>query len=177
MGYDISKISFKGDLAFLSNMYPATISFLGEECGLSEELFPFEFDGSKHKSSEHLYQSLKSHDPKWKALVASTSSAKKVKTLARKHLNKDYAIRDDWAGEVRIDAMRCAVYLKFIQNPQLAKKLIRFKGTIIEKNCWGDTFWGECEGEGSNNLGILIMEVRILLLSMEAAMSEKGFLS
>ena len=31
---------------------------------------------------------------------------------------------------------------------------------LVEKNDWGDTFWGVCSGKGENYLGRLLMQVR-----------------
>ena len=31
---------------------------------------------------------------------------------------------------------------------------------LVEGNYWGDTFWGICNGEGTNWLGILLMAER-----------------
>jgi len=31
---------------------------------------------------------------------------------------------------------------------------------LIEGNTWGDRFWGVCDGEGQNQLGRLLMELR-----------------
>jgi len=52
------------------------------------------------------------------------------------------------------------LYLKFTQNPDLGDKLLATEGLIEEKNSWGDTFWGTCEGVGQNHLGRLLMKTR-----------------
>ena len=31
---------------------------------------------------------------------------------------------------------------------------------LIEGNNWGDTYWGKCNGQGLNRLGILLMQIR-----------------
>jgi len=34
---------------------------------------------------------------------------------------------------------------------------------LVEGNTWNDTFWGVCRGEGQNNLGKILMKVRMEL--------------
>jgi predicted NAD-dependent protein-ADP-ribosyltransferase YbiA (DUF1768 family) len=50
--------------------------------------------------------------------------------------------------------------LKF--NQLFFKRMLMQTGErqLIEGNTWGDTYWGVCDGEGENNLGKLIMQVR-----------------
>lgn len=155
--YDLSKIAFKGEKKFLSNMHPAPIVFdeLAEEISLP----PFNYDGKTYPSSEHLYQALKSDSLEWKEMVLATESGEKVKTLARKHLGKTYPMREDWE-DVKLNAMRIAVTLKFDQNRELKDKLSEIKGEITEENCWGDTFWGTVDGVGENHLGKILMSYR-----------------
>ena len=51
--------------------------------------------------------------------------------------------------------------IKFTQNPNLGKLLIETQNEeIIEGNDWDDTFWGVCNGEGQNNLGKILMQIR-----------------
>jgi len=42
----------------------------------------------------------------------------------------------------------------------LRDRLLAIEGLIEEKNSWGDTFWGTCEGVGQNHLGRLLMKTR-----------------
>ena len=34
---------------------------------------------------------------------------------------------------------------------------------LVEGNTWNDTYWGICRGEGQNNLGKILMKVRMEL--------------
>lgn len=38
---------------------------------------------------------------------------------------------------------------------------------LIEGNSWGDTFWGECNGIGENNLGKILMKIRKEIVDLE----------
>lgn len=78
-------------------------------------------------------------------------------------------LRSDWE-EVKLDVMRDVVFAKFFQNPELAKRLLATGGSnLIEGNNWHDTFWGvDSEtGEGQNNLGKILMEIRAELKNPE----------
>jgi len=53
------------------------------------------------------------------------------------------------------------VRAKFVQNPDLAAKLIATGDEeLVEGNTWGDTYWGVCRGVGQNKLGKILMQVR-----------------
>ena len=57
--------------------------------------------------------------------------------------------------------MKDIVRAKFSQNEELAKKLLATNDEyLIEGNTWGDRFWGTVNGEGRNQLGIILMQVR-----------------
>ena len=63
--------------------------------------------------------------------------------------------------------MKDGLYAKFTQNSELYNLLLSTGSSIlIEGNQWQDTFWGVVNGEGQNNLGLLLMllrnELRIL---------------
>ena len=160
MAYDLSEIAFKGEKKFLSNMYKAPIH-LSIEDSFARKTPYISFDGTIYPTSEHFYQSMKSDSKEWKALVSSTPDGEKVKTLARKHLikKKTYKMREDW-DIIKIPVMAVAVYLKFSQNKELHDKLSKIDGKISEVNCWGDTFWGVCNGVGQDNLGKIITRYR-----------------
>jgi predicted NAD-dependent protein-ADP-ribosyltransferase YbiA (DUF1768 family) len=56
--------------------------------------------------------------------------------------------------------MYAVLDLKFSQNAYLLNKLRQITGEIVEDNTWGDTFWGQCNGMGQNQLGKLLMKIR-----------------
>ena len=50
---------------------------------------------------------------------------------------------------------------KFTTNQKLQKQLLATGDQHLEEtNKWGDTFWGVCNGVGSNHLGKILMKVR-----------------
>ena len=160
------KVEFKNEKRFLSNMFPCKIKF--EENEFTKRFQEFTPDNQIYKSSEHLYQALKSKDPKWHEYIRGIERPEKTKTAARKLLSTQetlfdgefsFIMRKDW-DKIKLKAMEMILYLKFSQNPELLAKLKQIQGKIEERNCWNDTFWGTVDGKGKNHLGRLLMEVQ-----------------
>jgi len=148
MAVDWDKVEFKGEKRFLSNMYVCNIIY----------------KGIKYGSSEHIYQAMKSENREYQEYIRMLEEPKKTKKEADRLLGETYKIREDW-DEVKVALMEEILYLKFTQNPNLRDKLLAIEGLIEEKNSWGDTFWGICEGVGQNHLGRLLMKTRDKLCS------------
>lgn len=127
---------FVGEYEYLSNFYEA----------------PLAYKGVMYLSSESAYQAHKfteNHkDFSWLTPM-------KAKKLARKR-----EVREDWE-EVKYQIMLEIVREKFTQNWHLQNKLIETGDVLlVEGNYWGDTYWGVCNGEGTNYLGKILMQVR-----------------
>ena len=138
--------NFSGEYEFLSNFYEVPVRY---------EYF--------YGSSEAAYQAQKAANLADK-LEFLNYNPKKAKRRARK-----IPVRADW-DSVKISFMRDIVFAKFTQNPELAKKLLATGDSeIVEGNYWHDTFWGVDDetGEGENNLGKILMEIRAGLNNRE----------
>lgn len=91
-----------------------------------------------------------------------------------KRLGRKAKLRPDW-DDVKVNVMRGLVMRKFLDHPELAEQLVSQTGDafLVEGNWWHDNFWGVCKcGSCSskthanfNNLGIILMEVRDLIVS------------
>ena len=126
--------SFRGKHAFLSNMFEAPV--MG------------------YKSAEAAFQASKASNEADRAKFKNLSG-KEARALGRK-----IKLRSDW-NNVRVDVMRDIIRAKFRENPELAKQLLATgNANLVEGNTWGDTFWGEVNGLGQNQLGKILMEVR-----------------
>ncbi len=138
---------FRKELAFLSNFYEA----------------PFEINGVKYKTVEHYFQSEKAtgSKDKEKIIIAKTPAD-------AKRLGKQIELRSDW-DEVKDQVMFDGILNKFLQNKDIAEKLIKLEGEIVEYNKWHDNYWGFClckrcqRKKKLNKVGKILMEVRNLL--------------
>jgi ribA/ribD-fused uncharacterized protein len=138
---------FSGKYRFLSNFY---------------ELAPV-FYRNPYETSEHLYNALKTVDPAEAMWVANADTPGEAKRRGQQ-----VTLRPDWKSGERLRAMRLAVGQKFLQHYDLRQRLLATgDALLIETNTWHDNFWGdcicgapECQTEGENNLGWILMELR-----------------
>jgi len=141
--------SFTGKYAFLSNFFPARIT-----SKKARIIYP---------TSEHAFQALKSLNLTVRRVIAlcpTPGDAKRAGRVVPLRPNWDYIKRN-----VMLKVLRA----KFKQNPELAELLLTTGDSIlIEGNHWGDTYWGVYKGQGTNWLGILLMQVRKELIDARA---------
>lgn len=134
---------FSGDHAFLSNFYPATVTWLGVE------FYP---------TVEHAYQAAKTEDPQGREMIRQATTPGIAKRLGRK-----VPMRRDW-DEIKLNVMLNLVHQKFYDHDDLRRMLLDTGDQmLIEGNTWGDTFWGVYKGFGYNHLGHILMQVRDLV--------------
>ncbi len=180
---NLDNIEFKNEKRFLSNMFKTEIKFEDNFHGtkLSKRFKRIKFDNFTYESSEHIYQMLKSEDPRWHEIIRSEKDPLKTKSLAKKHLRKAselkdmeltedsmlFAIREDWENDFQLEVMEVVLMLKFSQNKIIQDKLVNYEGYIEERNDWNDTFWGTYLGRGQNNLGKMLMKMRELFKQVE----------
>ncbi len=130
---------FLGIYWFLSNFYPAAITFEGD-------IYP---------TVEHAYQAAKTLDEGERRFIRSAGPPGKAKRAGRK-----LALRPDWL-DLRYQIMYGLVRQKFNWHPDLMDRLRQTEdATLIEGNSWGDTYWGISNGVGENNLGKILMAIR-----------------
>lgn len=138
--------SFDGKYRFLSNFFPCA----------------FMWNGVIWTSVEHAFQAMKTRDRRVQENIRLLPTAYKAK-LAGKRLK----LRSDW-DQVRVPYMQKFVDLKFAYDSELGRKLLATGDTeLIEGNTWGDTFWGQCNGAGANQLGLCLMKRRDVLRKLE----------
>jgi len=144
--------SFSGRYNFLSNFYSVKI----------------EHQGIKYPSVEHYYVAMKVKTDQQidgrniamidcRELIARMPQASKVKQFG-----KIIKVRRDW-DDVKLDVMLWGVREKFKQEDLKQMLLDTGEQELVEGNTWNDTFWGVCRGEGQNNLGKILMKVRMEL--------------
>ena len=130
---------FQGEYRWLSNFWPCEV----------------EFEGIIFPSVEHAYQAVKSHSmrQRMKFLKLTAGQAKRQYVLKSQ-------LTPYWEAR-KTHVMWKLLKSKFLENDDLLAKLKSTKGReLIEGNTWGDTFWGQVDGKGDNNLGKMIMMIR-----------------
>lgn len=114
----------------------------------------FVYDGIQYQNAESAFQSQKCANKEDRKQFSKLNS-----TEARK-LGRKVSLRKDWES-VKVNEMRKIVKEKFLQNPDLQKKLIETNSEYLEEgNTWGDRLWGTVDGCGANLLGQILMELR-----------------
>lgn len=130
---------FRGGYFFLSNFYP-------------EPLF---WRGRLYQTAEHAYQAAKAAAPEAAERIAAALTPGAAKRMGRR-----VVLRNDWE-QVKLRTMESILRAKFAPGTECAALLERTgSATLVEGNTWGDVYWGVCNGQGSNYLGILLMLVR-----------------
>lgn len=132
---------FRGDYAFLSNFYHA-------------EVF---YRGYWYANNEAAFQAQKTISARERQRFCSSvlSNPTEAKKLGRK-----IAIRPDWE-QIKLQCMYEICMSKFMQHPELRNALLATgESVLIEGNTWGDRYWGMVDGRGTNNLGIILMDIR-----------------
>lgn len=134
---------FQGDYRFLSNFW-----FFET---------PMKYQGMTFVTNEHFYVAMKTKDINLRREVADHS----LKGL--KKFGRSFTVRDDWES-IKFDVMLYGLRYKFSKrNPFLRLQLLATEDEYIQEgNFWNDRIWGVClkTGEGENNLGRLLMQVR-----------------
>lgn len=135
-GYEIS--GFRGEYFFLSNFYPCRV----------------EYEGLVFNCAEAAFQAAKTEDLEIRKQFCGLSGAE------ARELGRCVILRRFWEL-VKDDIMYEVVKAKFVQNPDLARKLMATGCALLyEENDWGDQYWGICNGRGLNRLGHILARVR-----------------
>lgn len=130
--------TFENEFRFLSNYYPASV----------------QYDGSVYPSVEHAYQAAKTLDLNTRRTIRMEPDPDAAKRLGRAS-----EIREDWE-QIKLSVMASLIREKFEDMHLAQQLLLTGNAELVEENSWGDTFWGKCEGVGSNHVGRILMDVR-----------------
>lgn len=130
--------AFRDEYEWLSNFYPAKVSYGGIE-------FP---------AVEHAYQAMKVRDHRDRrqfAYAPTPGHAKRMGAAAR--------IRHDW-DDIKPFVMHNLLRQKFAHENLGALLKLTGSAYLEEGNNWHDTYWGVYKGQGRNVLGMILMEIR-----------------
>jgi ribA/ribD-fused uncharacterized protein len=133
---------FRGAYAFLSNFYSS----------------PIEVNGIIFPTVEHAFQAAKVRLDHPRRRDAQVLIAEHPTPSGAKRAGRSVKLRSDWKA-AHLLIMRRLLALKF--TGKFARALIDTGSVpLIEGNDWNDTYWGVCRGQGRNQLGVLLMELR-----------------
>jgi ribA/ribD-fused uncharacterized protein len=129
--------SFRGEFAFLSNMFTS----------------PIVVDGIEYRSVENFFHAQKCTDPVERKRIASLSPRE------AKGAGRHVRLRKDW-NSIRMQVMETGLEAKFADSFLRKSLLDTGHRPITEENTWGDRFWGTVNGCGQNHLGKMLMLIR-----------------
>ena len=132
--------SFRGKYYFLSNFFPAEVTYNGLTYQNNEAAFQAQKTYSKEERIE--FTTLEPRDAKRRGMRVR--------------------LRRDWE-QVKDRIMEEIVRAKFSQNEELKEQLLATgEAQLVEGNRWNDRYWGVDirSGVGENHLGKILMKVR-----------------
>ena len=136
---------FFGEYRWLSNLGKARIML----------------DGMEYDSVEKAYQAAKWPVGEREFFVSGIKNQDAI-DYNREHTPTKYTPQE-WE-DIKLEVMRFCLEQKFDPacNPENTQKLVQTEERYLEEtNWWNDTFWGKSlNGDGENNLGKLLMEIR-----------------
>ena len=132
--------SFRGKYYFLSNFFPAEVTY----------------NGLTYQNNEAAFQAQKTYS-KEERIEFTTLEPRDAKRRGRR-----VRLREDWE-QVKDRIMEEIVRAKFSQNEELKEQLLATgDAQLVEGNRWNDRYWGVDirSGVGENHLGKILMKVR-----------------
>lgn len=132
--------SFRGKYYFLSNFFPAEVTY----------------SGLTYQNNEAAFQAQKTYS-KEERIEFTTLEPRDAKRRGRR-----VRLRRDWE-QVKDRIMEEIVRAKFSQNEELKEQLLATgDAQLVEGNRWNDRYWGVDirSGVGENHLGKILMKVR-----------------
>jgi hypothetical protein len=146
---------FRGPYRFLSNFYPAEVSFAGF-------LYP---------SVENAYQAAKSADRAFQeSLIAMTPGQ-------AKRAGRGAVLISNWES-IKQPVMAELLLQKFMHADLWARLDATGDAVLKEVNTWGDRYWGMdlATGRGQNILGKMLMTIRKWIRTHEVGMQALWYL-
>ena len=122
--------------------------------------YPFSEGNKIWPTSEHYFQAQKFLVPEIQEKIRLMESPMDAALEGR---NRQNPLRADWE-EVKDEVMFQALWMKFSQNPEIAKELLATGDAILIEHTRNDAYWADGgDGSGENMLGKILMETRVAL--------------
>jgi N-glycosidase YbiA len=118
------------------------------------------YSNLEFKSMEHYFYSMKYFIPKSNNFHMHVKNIRKIKDSNDvTTYSKAYPYMCSNFCNIKDKVMKDGLILKFYQNPELRKKLVNTKGSILVE--MEDSYWGIGKDKnGQNKLGLLLEQVR-----------------
>lgn len=130
---------FFKETRWLSNFHECTIAY----------------NGLKYPSNEHAYQAQKSEDHNVQIEIS-----KLAKPGQARKMGQIIDIRKNW--DIDKFQVMLEINREKYKDPELKQKLLDTGDSILIKgNNWNDVYWGVYDRYGENNLGIILMAIRM----------------
>jgi ribA/ribD-fused uncharacterized protein len=152
----------------IKNLLPYWVSF-----GIKDDAYNCFSNFSKHsfvlknkqwKTVSHYFQSMKFENTPLEEKIRLTNTPEEAEKIGK---NRELSIRKGWK-DVKVSIMREAVLEKFKSNENIKTLLISTRDEVIRYNNNSDDYWGRGQiGNGQNELGKILMEVREMLKGNE----------
>ncbi|RWY84657.1 DUF1768 domain-containing protein [Rhizobium leguminosarum] len=127
-----------------------------------------EFEGEIYPTSEHAYQAGKARKDSVRKWLMEAPSPSLLAMAA--HGLYYWDVTPGWS-KIKFDRMRRVLRAKFTQHTDLRELLLSTNDARLVESATVDNpvnrLWGEVNGVGSNMLGVMLMELRAELQSME----------
>ncbi|KXF80435.1 NADAR family protein [Enterovibrio coralii] len=121
---------------------------------------PLTIDDRVWLTSEHYYQAQKFPSFSLQERIRHARSPDEAFQLSRQFADE---VDSKWM-DVRCEVMRHVVEQKFTQHPALRTSLLATNDALLVEHSSVDAFWGDgAKGDGLNQLGLILMDVRLML--------------
>ena len=134
---------------------------------------PIDLDGKIWPTTEHYFQAQKFIGTSYPEVIRNFNRPRQAFDLSRNPTVSRWR-RSDWE-DIKISIMRKALLAKFTQHKHLRQMLLRTGDRHLIEHSPHDKFWGNGgDDSGENRLGMLLMEIRHDLKSLQASLRQEN---
>ena len=133
---------------------------------------PIDLDGKTWPTTEHYFQAQKFIGTSFPEVIRNFERPRQAFDLSRNPTVSRWR-RKDWE-DIKINIMRKALLAKFTQHKRLRQLLLSTRDNMLIEHTPYDKFWGDGgDGSGENHLGMILMEIRQLLINLQASLRQE----
>ena len=134
---------------------------------------PIDLDGKTWPTTEHYFQAQKFIGTPYLEMIRNFDRPRQAFDLSRNPTVSHWR-RSDWE-EIKIAIMKKALLAKFTQHKRLRQMLLNTGDNMLIEHTPYDKFWGDGgDGSGHNHLGLLLMEIRHDLKTLQASLRQES---